>query len=316
MGENEAIQMLSWSVLILPGIVLAVLILPSIRIIGPAEVGLVIKRFSFKKLSDDNPIAFRGEPGYQAGLLMPGWRFKLWIMYKVENHPWVQIPAGKIGVVVAQVGQPLPTGAKSAVYKNIFGNYSDLEGFLKEGGQKGVQRPVLPPGTLAPIHPVAFLVITEDRVFGVPISEELVIKARKAGGHLTPGGFGLRSDQLRVVRIEPQTQRDGKIVDIIGVVTTYDGDPLPSGDIASRLQGFSDIEKQEKSEGTTDYTLIEAILGSKNEKHNNYQDFQSFLDSGGRIGLQHDPLLYGAYNLNPFLVSVDLVPMLVVEQGL
>lgn len=33
--------------------------------------------------------------------------------------------------------------------------------------------------------------------------------------------------------------------------------------------------------------------------HNNYQDFQTFLERGGRIGLQHDPLLYGAYNLNP-----------------
>jgi uncharacterized membrane protein YqiK len=57
------------------------------------------------------------------------------------------------------------------------------------------------------------------------------------------------------------------------------------------------------------------LLGSKNDLHNNYQDFQQFLVSGGRIGLQHDPLLYGAYLLNPFLVRVDLVPMLVVNQG-
>ena len=57
------------------------------------------------------------------------------------------------------------------------------------------------------------------------------------------------------------------------------------------------------------------LLGSKNDLHNNYQDFQAFLDAGGKIGLQHDPLLYGAYLLNPFLVRVDLVPMLVVNQG-
>ena len=49
--------------------------------------------------------------------------------------------------------------------------------------------------------------------------------------------------------------------------------------------------------------------------HNNYQDFQAFLDAGGQIGLQHDPLLYGAYLLNPFLVRVEMVPMLVVNQG-
>ena len=57
------------------------------------------------------------------------------------------------------------------------------------------------------------------------------------------------------------------------------------------------------------------LLGSKNNLHNNYQDFQAFLDHGGKIGLQHDPLLYGAYLLNPFLVRVEMVPMLVVNQG-
>ncbi len=56
-------------------------------------------------------------------------------------------------------------------------------------------------------------------------------------------------------------------------------------------------------------------LRNKNEQHKSYQDFQAFLDKGGRIGLQHDPLLYGAYNLNPFLVRVEHMPMLVVEQG-
>ena len=53
----------------------------------------------------------------------------------------------------------------------------------------------------------------------------------------------------------------------------------------------------------------------KNNIHNNYQDYQAFLDNGGRIGLQYDPLLYGAYALNPFLVRVEAVPMLIVRQG-
>ncbi|MGD0382900.1 MAG: hypothetical protein ABSA77_05200 [Thermoguttaceae bacterium] len=94
--------------------VFLILLLPSIRIIGPTEVGLVTKRFSFKKLPEDNPIAFRGEAGYQADLLMPGWHFKLWIIYAVEKYPWVQVRAGEIGVVVSQVGRALPIGAKSA----------------------------------------------------------------------------------------------------------------------------------------------------------------------------------------------------------
>ncbi|MGH2807173.1 MAG: hypothetical protein ACRDKT_07840, partial [Actinomycetota bacterium] len=97
-------------------------------------------------------------------------------------------------------------------------------------------------------------------------------------------------------------------------MTALEGDPLPSGDIASRLNGFADVGEMEDA-GATDLEIIEGLLGSKNASHNNYQDFQAFLDNGGRIGLQHDPLLYGAYLLNPFLVRVDMVPMLVVQQG-
>lgn len=292
-------------------IILAILILPSIRVIGPTEVGLVMKRFGFKKLSNDNPIAFRGEAGFQSELLMPGLRFKFWILYKVAKFPWVQIPAGEIGVVIAQVGSPLPIGAKSAVYKPEFGNFTDLREFIMDGGQKGVQRPVLPPGTLVPMHPVAFVVITRREVYGLPISPEL----QGVGPKLAPEVFGLRPDQLELVRIQPQPSGpEGKTIDMVGIVTTYEGEPLRSGDIASRLGGFEDVGKMGHG-NVSDSEIIETLLGSKNDLHNNYQDYQKFLDSGGKIGLQHDPLLYGAYALNPFLVSVELVPMLVVQQG-
>ncbi len=295
------------------GAVLFLLVVPSIRVIGPTEIGLVIKRFSLRKLSEDNPIAFNGEAGFQADLLMAGWRFKLWIVYRVAKFPWVQVPAGEIGVVIAQVGQPLPIGAKSARYRPEFGNFSDLRQFIAQGGQKGVQRPVLPPGTLLPVHPVGFLVITKLKVYGVPISPDLQRRV-DASGELTPASFGLRPEQLDLVRIEPHAGRDGKIQDMVGIVTAFEGDPLRSGDIASRLGGFEDLAQMEQAEAS-DLEIIDRLLGSRNELHNNYQDFQAFLDHGGRIGLQHDPLLYGAYALNPFLVSVDLVPMLVVEQG-
>src|SRR5215212_414445 len=187
----------------------AILVWKSFHSIGAAEVGLVAKRFAVRKLTEDNPIAFRGEAGYQADLLTPGLRFKLWPVFGVKKFPWVQVPAGEIGVVIAQVGSPLPIGAKSAVYKPDFANYSDLANFITEGGQKGVQRPVLPPGTLVPIHPVAFLVITAQMVYGLPVSPDLVNQSDK--GTLTPESFGLLPDQLRVVVIAP----DGD-VDLVG----------------------------------------------------------------------------------------------------
>src|SRR6202162_6606280 len=165
------------SVLLMVAVALVVFgFLHSIRRIGPTEVGLVTKRFSWKKLTEDNPVGFDGEAGYQAELLMPGLRWKPWLVYSVDKYPWVQVPAGQIGVVIAQVGQPLPIGAKSAVYKPEFGNFTDLQVFVQKGGQKGVQRPVLSPGSLAPIHPLGFLILTRSRVYGVPVSPELRAK--------------------------------------------------------------------------------------------------------------------------------------------
>jgi len=280
--------------------------LMSFHRIGPSEVGLVTKRISRRKLSDDNLIAFNGEAGYQAELLMPGLRFRLWPIYGVEKFPWVQIPAGQIGVVLAQVGEPLPVGSKSAVYKAAFGQFADLEVFVREGGQKGVQRPVLPPGTTLPMHPVAFIVVTRDRTFGSPVNPEL----SAAAGPISPASFSLRNEDFEVLQI----RRGNDARDIIGIVNTLEGNPLPSGDISSRLNGFADVVEMEGSTAT-DQDIIEVLFGAKNHLHNNYQDFQAFLDNGGRIGLQHDPLLYGAYTINPFLVRVELVPMLVIEQG-
>ena len=284
------------------------LLFKSVHRIGPAQVGLITKNIGFKKLGGDDPLAFRGEAGYQSTLLMPGLRFRLWPIFSVNRFPWVQVPAGEIGVVIAQVGDPLPIGNKSATYKLEFGNFADASAFLAGGGQKGVQRPVLPPGTLVPIHPVAFVVITSREVFGLPVSPELA-QLEHTGG-LAAQSFGLAPEQLQVMVIAPQGE-----LDVIGLVTTLEGAPLDKGDIASRLGGFDDVAELEPLEGTTDAELIEMLLGSKNQMHNNYQDFQGFIAAGGRIGLQHDPLLYGAYLLNPFLVRVELVPMLVVNQG-
>lgn len=302
-----------------------VLILRSYYSIGPTQVGLVRKRFG-SALPEDNPVAFHGEAGYQADLLMAGLRFKFILVYTVTKHPWVQVPAGQIGIVVAQIGQPLPIGSKSAIYTEGFRNFTDLGLFVngagpnKIKGQKGVQRPVFPPGTLAPIHPIAFLVITKPQVYGIPASQDLL--GRMKGDRLNYTLFGLGDSALDVTRIEPRATESGHVVDMVGVVTTLDGDPLPAGDISSRLGGFKDIEDLERhvpsdaaAGNVPNSQMIETILGSKNDQHKSYQDFQGFLDKGGKIGLQHDPLLYGAYNLNPFLVRVEQVPMLVVEQG-
>src|SRR6266446_7811458 len=186
----------------------------AVIVIGPAEVGLVVRRLSSRHNTTDTPIAFSGEAGYQSDVLMPGVRFKLWPTFTVSRYPWVQVPAGEIGVVISQLGERLPTGAKSAVYRPQFGNFTDLRTFLAHGGQKGVQRPVLPPGTLIPVHPVAFLVVTATKAYGLPVDPQVLIR-----GPLSPAAFGLQPGQLRVTVITPDGDQD-----VVGIVTTLEGE--------------------------------------------------------------------------------------------
>src|SRR6476646_5642581 len=223
-------------------VVALVVVARSVVVIGPAQVGLVVKRFSRRHNTTDTPIAFAGEAGYQSELLMPGVRFKLWPTYTVSKYPWVQVPAGEIGVVISQIGDRLPTGSKSAVYRAEFGNFTDLHAFLTYGGQKGVQRPVLPPGTLIPVHPVAFLVVTATKAYGLPINRQTVGR-----GPLSPESFGLTPQQLRVTVIAPDGDQD-----LVGIVTTLDGEPLPPADIAGRIGGFHDIEALEAQANVSD----------------------------------------------------------------
>ncbi|MFZ0667402.1 MAG: hypothetical protein WAM97_16730, partial [Acidimicrobiales bacterium] len=98
------------------GVLVLVVVALSFHSIGPAQLGLVTKRVG-RKLDSDQLVASSGEAGYQADLLMAGIRFKLWPLYKVERFPWVQVPPDCVGLVIAQVGRSLPTGAKSALYK-------------------------------------------------------------------------------------------------------------------------------------------------------------------------------------------------------
>ena len=158
-------------------------------------------------------------------------------MFGVKKFPWVQVPAGEIGVVIAQVGEPLPIGAKSAQYKTVFGNFSSLREFVEDGGQKGVQRPGARPRARSCRS-------TRSRSSWSPPKVCTGCRCHPSWRRSRRAGCSFRSrsvsspEQLRVVVIAP----DG-VVDVIGVVTTLEGPPLPSGDIASRLGGFDDISR-------------------------------------------------------------------------
>jgi len=68
---------------------------------------------------------------------------------------------------------------------------------------------------------------------------------------------------------------------MVGVVTTKDGKPLATGEIAGK-----------------------EILG-----HNMYQDAEAFITNGGNKGLQEQVILAGRYFINPRFATVETYPM-------
>ena len=74
---------------------------------------------------------------------------------------------------------------------------------------------------------------------------------------------------------------------MIGIVTALDGEPIPQGQIAGKFV----------------------------EGHNNFQDFDKFLDSGGNRGLQPQVMLAGSYYINTWGILIEQNPMTDVPIG-
>jgi hypothetical protein len=308
------------------------------RNVGPDQQGVIERNWGGRSLGSGQLIALAGERGYQARTLAPGWQWIPWLIYTVRLEPLVQVASDEEGLIVAQVGQSLPVGIRTAPYHPEFGDYENLDTFLKHGGMKGKQRWVLRPGTYR-IHPVAFLVLTPRRIFGVPMDPVLAAKGRRL---LTLEDFHLSPEQVRPVvvapkpideralehemeeseRADPRRRAPGgasgdessgrrtRLVNQMGIVTSQEGTPLEDGQLAGRLSGYADIELE-----TDPKKRINIILNNRNTSHSAYQDFDAFLREGGRTGLQHDPVTEGTYYFNPWLVSVEQLPVLHVMEG-
>ncbi len=74
---------------------------------------------------------------------------------------------------------------------------------------------------------------------------------------------------------------------MIGIVTALDGDPIPDGQIA----------------------------GKNVASHNNFQDFDMFLEAGGNRGLQPQVMLAGSYYINSWAIQIEQNPMTDVPIG-
>ena len=224
-------------------------------LIRETQVGVVVKKFAARSLPPGQLFALASEAGYQADTLAPGVHFGYWFwQYRILKMSVTVVPQGEIALVIAADGAAIPTGRILGKVEEC-DTFQDARRFLVNGGEKGRQLGILTAGTYR-INRALFTIIAS-------FDAEL---------------HGMAPDQLRLHRVEP---------DMVGIVTTLDGQPIEPGEIAGQV-----------------------IPG-----HENFQNAQAFLDGGGRRGLQEQVLLSGSWNLNPWFAQVEQVPMVEIPIG-
>ncbi|MBS0374522.1 MAG: hypothetical protein JSR73_08055 [Proteobacteria bacterium] len=300
-------------VLLLIGLYRQVLRLCGVIVVPDDSIGLVTKRFVLfganRRLPDGRIIALNGEAGFQADTLAPGLHVGLWPwQYTVEIVAFFTVPPRSVGCVESCDGKPLGSG-RIVARQVACDSFQDARAFLANGGERGPQMAVIPPGTYR-INTLLFKVTLADAVV-IPPGKIGVVEARD-GNPLPTGrviarhvdcnsfqdaqafmdGGGERGPQVAVIapgtyRINPflfsVTLAD--VVDIpenkVGIVTTREGEPLDTGEIAGGI-----------------------VPG-----HNMFQSPQAFVNAHGNKGLQEQVLLGGRYFINPRFATVEIVDM-------
>lgn len=119
-------------------------------IIDADRIGQLTKIYLGNPMPPGQIIAFEGEKGPQAEILPPGFHFRplLNVLYDVEEVSLIEVPDGQYGYIIAKDGAPLRRNQflADAWPEGELNNWLDAAYFLKNGGQKGPQLTVLPPG--------------------------------------------------------------------------------------------------------------------------------------------------------------------------
>jgi uncharacterized membrane protein YqiK len=260
--------------------ILALIILSGVRVIPNTRIGIVEKRFSPKGSVKSGFIALNGEAGFQPNVLRGGIHYLMPVQYVVHAAPLVTIPQGKIGYIFARDGTLLDPTQTLASNIDVI-DFQDVEGFLKNGGQRGPQRRVLREGTYA-INLVQFIVLTDGRVYSLPLSrEDMDVIQKMANVIAERNGF------------VPVIIKDTD--DKIGIATVHDGPSLGQGEIIAPVVG------DDPKDADT--------------YHNKFQDPDKFLKAGGFRGRQLQVLVEGTYYVNRLFATVEMIQKTIIEVG-
>lgn len=284
-----------------------------VYIIPDDQIGLIIKKLvlfgSNRELPPGKIVALKGEAGIQVDTLAPGLHIGLWPwQYNVKFRGLFVVPPGQIGIVEACDGNPLPDG-RIIGCQVACDNFQDARAFLEGGGERGAQMGIIPPGSWR-INQLVFTVSLANMTV-VPSGKIGVVEAldgsplaagRIIAGHVDCNSFqdakafmangGQRGPQMSIVtqgqyRINPKLfkvmmEEVTNVPDnMVGIVTTKEGVPLTTGDIA----------------------------GPEVAGHNMFQDPMAFVSKGGNKGLQEQVLLAGRYFINPSFAVVEMKEM-------
>ncbi len=278
----------------------------SMRYIPHNSVGVVEKLWSLSgSVPEGRILALDGEAGFQAELLRGGLHFGLWrFQYRLHKVPLVTIRQGRIGYVYARGGESLPPSQTLGRIVDC-NNFQDARAFLGNGiastasvvhGQRGRQRSILREGVYA-INPALFVVMTEDAVFSLRnLQGSQEAKAISDWQRVLSdiGGFSPLVVGSTIETQDPLNPEKSITVDSIGIVTIHDGPSLEPGEIIAPPVGNE---------------------ASDSNYHNNFQDPEAFLRSGGRRGRQYQTLTDGTYFINRWFATVQMHPKTVVPIG-
>ncbi len=310
--------MLPLNLIILAVILLlvVVVILNTIVIVGGRGIAVLERRWFGTKMPQGRVIAMKNEMGVQARTLGPGLHLLVPFIYKARKLEFTVISENEVGIVESIDGSPVPPGKIFAKVIENHNSFQDGEAFIQNGGEKGPQISILPPGFFR-INPILFMVKKMPSVVidkgqiglvtsmdGDPIQPGRLLSKfveghnnfesgesfLKNGGQkgpqsqiLLPGTYRINLDLFRVEIKEATVIPSQKI----GLVTALDGEPLPE----------------------TEY------VAKSVPNHNDFQNVSKFLENGGQRGPQFDVLKPGTYYVNPLMFKTELDEVAVVERG-
>jgi uncharacterized membrane protein YqiK len=300
--------------------------------IGAKEVGIKERRYFGRRMPQGRVVATDGEVGLQADILKPGLHF---VMYPVERVvqkvPLVEIGADELGIIEAIDGEPMPMGSIFAPDRaqNAHNNFQDPIAFIKQGGVKGVQLRTLPPGKWA-IHPY---------LFHVSVASSTVVPQGKVGVITAADGAPLDQGRLHGKAIPNHKNfQDAEAFVYNGGQKGPQVEILTPGTYRIHTQSVSAENGSDMMPGLFNVRLFDATVISENqiglvealdgapldpkdyvatpkEGHDNFQDSNTFITSGGQRGPQKDILLPGTYYINPMLFKVILESAKEVKPG-